>query len=59
MKHAGNILTTQAAIGWVFKGDLAKAREVLAKLPPDKLVEVSMAAAALSSLADEVAAEKS
>lgn len=58
MKHAGDILTTQAAIAWVYKGDLVKAREVLAKLPADKLVEVSMAAAALSSLADEVAAEK-
>lgn len=58
-QHTGHILTAQGAMGWVYRGDLEKARQVLQKLPADKLAEVSAAAAALSSLADEVAAAKS
>lgn len=59
MQHTGHILTAQGAMGWVYRGDLASARRALEKLPADKLAEVSAAAAALSSLADEVAAAKS
>jgi len=59
MEHTGHILTAQGAMGWVYRGDLEKARTMLEKLPADKLAEVSAAAAALSSLADEVAAAKS
>lgn len=59
MQHTGHILTAQGAMGWAYRGDLEKARQVLQKLPADKLAEVSAAAAALSSLADEVAAAKS
>jgi hypothetical protein len=59
MQHTGHILTSQSAMGWVYRGDLEKARAVLEKLPADKLAELSTAAAALSSLADEVAAAKS
>jgi hypothetical protein len=59
MQHTGHIMTAQGAMGWVYRGDLEKARAVLEKLPADKLAELSMAAAALSSLADEVAAAKS
>lgn len=59
MEHTGHILTAQAAMGWIYRGDLAAARRSLRKLPPEKLAEVSTAAAALSSLADEVAAAKS
>lgn len=59
VEHAGHILGAQAAMGWMFRGDLAKARGALEKLTPAKLAEVSAAAAALSSLADEVGEEKS
>lgn len=59
VEHAGHILGAQAAMGWMFRGDLAKARGALEKLTPEKLAEVSAAAAALSSLADEVAAGRS
>ncbi|MBF6416940.1 hypothetical protein [Nocardia cyriacigeorgica] len=53
--NTGHTLTVQAAMGWVMRGDLAKACESLQRLPADKLLEVSAAAAALSSLADELA----
>lgn len=59
LQQAGFVLSAQGAMGWAYKGDLAQARRVLEKLPPEKLTELSMAAAALSSLADEVAAAKS
>lgn len=59
MQHTGHILTAQSAMGWAYRGNLAEARRVLEKLPVDKLTELSAAAAALSSLADEVAAARS
>ncbi|GAA1281246.1 hypothetical protein [Saccharothrix xinjiangensis] len=49
----------QGSMGWMVRGDLAKARETLEKLSAEQLREVSAAAAALSSLADEVAGGKS
>ncbi|MEV5391907.1 hypothetical protein [Nocardia farcinica] len=54
---ASTTLTAQGAFGWMMRGDLEQARAALTKLPTDKLVEVSAAAAALSALADEVAGE--
>ncbi|WP_280505816.1 hypothetical protein [Nocardia farcinica] len=57
MTRLGQTATAQGAFGWMVRGDLEKAREALRKLPPDKLLEVSAAASALSALADEVAAE--
>ncbi|ANZ35217.1 hypothetical protein BBK82_03165 [Lentzea guizhouensis] len=59
LENTGHILTAQGAMGWVYRGDLPKARQALGKLPVDKLAELSAVAAALSSLADEVAAAKS
>lgn len=47
--------TAQGAFGWMMRGDLDKARATLSRLPSERLVEVSVAAAALSALADEVA----
>lgn len=51
-------LEASNALGSMLRGDLCKARETLAKLPVDQLQAVSVAAAALASLADEVAMEK-
>jgi hypothetical protein len=56
-RAAGATLTAQGAFGWMMRGDIAKARATLAKLPADKLREASDAAAALSPLADDVASE--
>jgi hypothetical protein len=56
-RAAGATLTAQDAFGWMMRGDIAKARATLAKLPADKLREASDAAAALSPLADDVASE--
>ncbi len=58
MEQAGHVFAAQGAFGWMFRGDLEQARKTLEGLPADKLQEVSMAAAALASLADEVAMEK-
>jgi hypothetical protein len=56
--NAGVILAVQGAMGWMFKGDMEQARAALVRrVPRERLAEVSMAAAALSSLADEIAAE--
>lgn len=52
--EVGVLATAQGAFGWMMRGDLDKARAALVKLPPERLVEVSVAAAALSALADEV-----
>lgn len=52
----GVTATAQGAFGWMMRGDLEEARTVLGRLPRERLVEVSIAAAALSTLADEVAA---
>ncbi|MBF6213742.1 hypothetical protein IU487_22250 [Nocardia puris] len=49
--------TAQGAFGWMMRGDLMQARATLAKLPRERLLDVGVAAAALSSLAEEVAAE--
>ncbi|WP_280392871.1 hypothetical protein [Nocardia wallacei] len=53
---ATSILTAQGAFGWMLRADLPKARKALAKLPAEQLAEISAAAAALSALADEIAA---
>lgn len=58
MEKTGHILTAQGAMGWMVQGELEKAREALAGLPVEQLQAVSVAAAALASLADEVAMEK-
>ena len=58
IQDAGHHLSVQAAMGWAMRGDLDNARNALRGLPPDTLREVSAAAAALTSLADEVLAEK-
>ncbi len=54
--EAGVTATAQGAFGWMVRGDSAKARETLGGLPVARLAEVSAAAAALSSLAAELAA---
>ncbi|WP_031165985.1 hypothetical protein [Streptosporangium roseum] len=51
--HVSHVLTAQEAMGWMYRGDLNAARHAIAKLPDDKLVELSAAAAALAALADE------
>ena len=56
VRDSGHILVAQGAFGWLVRGDLDRARRELGKLPVEKLTAVSLAAAALSSLADEVAA---
>jgi len=53
LSHTGHVFTAQAAMGWMFRGDLEAARRAVAKLPADKLAELSAAAAALAALADE------
>ncbi|WP_280410557.1 hypothetical protein [Nocardia asiatica] len=55
--RAGQTWTVQGAMGWMFRGDIDRARDALRRIPRERLVEVSAAAAALSSLADEIAAE--
>lgn len=57
MLNLGHIMSAQGAFGWMYRGDLDHARAVLAKLPPEVLQQVSVAASALSTLADEVAGE--
>ncbi|WP_280499363.1 hypothetical protein [Nocardia cyriacigeorgica] len=49
------VLRAQSAMGWMMRGHLAEAHTVLQVLPADKLLELSAAAEALSSLADELA----
>lgn len=58
MEQTGYILTAQGALGWMMRSDMEKARETLAGLPAEQLQAVSVAAAALASLADEVAMEE-
>lgn len=43
----------QGAMGWAYRGDLDQARATLAAMSPEQLRELSAAAAALASLADE------
>lgn len=59
MEQTGYILTAQGAMGWLYRGDLEKARETLANLPAEQLQAVSVTASALASLADEIAASRS
>lgn len=54
----GYILAAQGAMSWMFQDNRGKARATLANLPVDQLQAVSVAASALASLADEVAAGK-
>lgn len=58
VEQTGHILTAQTALGQMMRSDLEQARTTLAKLPVEQLPAVSVAAAALASLADEVAMEK-
>ncbi|WP_436759351.1 hypothetical protein [Streptosporangium sp. V21-05] len=51
--QVGHVLVAQEAMGWMYRGDLAAARRAVAKLPADKLAELSTAAAALAAVADE------
>lgn len=59
LEKVGPILIAQGAFGWMMRGDIEAARADLAKLPVEQLQAVSLAASALTSLADEVAGEKS
>ena len=56
MAHAGDVLRAQAAMGWLYRGDLVAARGEVERLGDSALLELSTAAAALSGLADEVRA---
>lgn len=58
LEKMGHIAAAQGAMGWMVQGEMEKAREALAGLPVEQLQAVSVAAAALASLADEVAMEK-
>lgn len=55
---AGVTLKVQGAMGWMWRGDIEQARTALRRLPHERLLEVSAAAAALSALADEIATEE-
>jgi hypothetical protein len=57
IQDAGRIFVVQGAMGWMYRGDIAEARKALADLPRDKLRQVSAAATALASLADQMARE--
>jgi hypothetical protein len=54
MAHVAVVARAQGAMAWTMRGDLEQARTALVAMPPEALAEVSAAAAALSSLADEV-----
>jgi hypothetical protein len=56
IETSGHIMAAQGAMGWMMRGEWAKARVALSDLPDERLREVSVTAAALSSLADEMAA---
>lgn len=57
MARVGHAFAGQGAMGWMLRGDMAKAREALQRVPSERLPEISIAAAALSALADELAAD--
>lgn len=57
LKEQVETVTVEQAFGSLYLGYIEKARGFLRKLPPEKLAEVSVVAAALSSLADEIASE--
>jgi hypothetical protein len=56
LAEVGINLKAQAALGWILRGDLEKAREALADFPPARFHALSASAAALSGLADELMA---
>ncbi|MFI6509179.1 hypothetical protein ACIBCT_16355 [Streptosporangium sp. NPDC050855] len=51
--QAGHVLAVQGAMGWAYRGDLEKTREVLAEMSPEQVAEVSAAASLLGSVCDE------
>jgi hypothetical protein len=53
LAQTGNILAAQGAMGWAYRGDLDAARRALAVMSPERLQELSAAAALLAGLADE------
>lgn len=55
IEHLAHMAKAQTAMGWIYRGDIEQARRALTDLPADKLAEISVAATALSSLADELA----
>lgn len=55
LENLAHMAKAQGAMAWMYRGDIDAARQALAGLPPEKLTEISVAAAALSSLADELA----
>jgi hypothetical protein len=54
MKDISQTAAFQGAAGWVFRGDLERARGALAVLTPEGLRAGSLAAAALAALCDEM-----
>lgn len=58
LTHVGHIAVAQGAMGWMYRGDLDKARETLQELDAEVLTEVALAASVLGTLAEELAAEK-
>lgn len=58
LTQSGNVLRAQGAFGWVYQGNLVKARELLSDLPVDVLEQVADAAAVLRGLAYEAGAPK-
>lgn len=58
MEQVGHIAIAQGAMGWIYQGDMESAQREVAKLPPEQLSALSIAAATLSSLADEEAARR-
>jgi hypothetical protein len=53
IEQATDVLAAQAAMGWMYRGDLTNARAAIAGVAPDKLLQVSAAATALAAIADE------
>lgn len=58
LRQFAGTMAAAGAIGHMFRGDFAAARKALEAVDDDALVGVSVAASALSSLADEVLATR-
>jgi hypothetical protein len=56
--RAGHIMAAQGVMGWMFQGEFGKARKEIAKLPPEQVGLLAMAARALADMADEDAATR-
>lgn len=56
LAQAQNVLIAQGAMGWAYRGDLGRLREALAKADAETLRQISVAAGALASMADEALA---